>query len=245
MLEAVDLNAVLAQRDYERMLPGWQSRLSDLQNQCRRADIPVIILFEAWNTGGKASTISALASALDPRGFTLHSIHAPQATELHYPWLRRYWLKTPAYGEMAIFDRSWYRHVLVERVNKLTPHRAWRRAYRDIVDFEQMLVEDGLVLLKFFLHISRKEQKRRYKLLARNPERAWRFEPDSWGDYRKYDDYIPAVEEMLARTHTEWGKWYVVPSTSRWYAHQQVFETTIKQLELALKLSGNSGSADA
>jgi polyphosphate kinase 2 (PPK2 family) len=172
-----------------------------------------------------------LTARLDPRGFKLYPIQAPRTYELNHPWLWRFWLKTPNRGEMAIFDRSWYGRVVVERVEDFTPEEEWRKAYRDITDFERMLVDDGAAIIKFWLHISKQEQKRRFKLLEKDPLKAWHVTAEDWEHHRKYDEYLMAVEEMLERTETEWAPWTIVEATSRWYARAKVFDTIISALE--------------
>ena len=138
--------------------PDLQTRLYDLEKACWDNGVPTIIVFEGWDASGKGTTISALTQRLDPRGFKLYPITAPRTYEQQRPWLWRFWLKVPNRGEMVIFDHSWYGRVLEERVEGTIPEKAWRQAYRDITEFERMLADDGTVILKFFLHISKKEQ---------------------------------------------------------------------------------------
>jgi polyphosphate kinase 2 (PPK2 family) len=154
------------------------------------------------------------------------------------PWLWRFWLKIPNYGEIAIYDRSWYGRVLVERVEELTPEDKWRRAYRDIVNFERTLAVDGYVIVKFFLHISKKEQRRRFKKLEKDPLKRWHVQPEDWEHHKKYDQYVLAIEEMLERTDTEWGRWTIIEATDKRWARIKVFETIINRMEEALEKKG-------
>ena len=234
MLDKVDLSKNLPKKEYKERLPLLRARLSNLQKACWDAHIPSVIVFEGWDAAGKGTAINLLTQRIDPRGFKLYAIQAPRTFELHMPWLWRFWLKLPNYGEMAIFDRSWYGRVLVERVEGLTPEREWRRAYRDIADFERTLADDGYVLVKFFMHISKKEQKRRFKKLEKDPLEAWHVQPEDWEHHRKYDEYVAAIEEMLERTETEWGPWTIVEATDRYWARTKIFETIIGSLEGAL-----------
>ena len=133
-----------------------------------------VIVFEGWDASGKGTTIAALTQRLDPRGFKLYPITAPRTYEQQRPWLWRFWLKVPNRGEMLIFDHSWYGRVLEERVERTIPQTAWRQAYRDIVEFERTLADDGAIILKFFLHISKKEQKQALSGDRSNPLEAWR-----------------------------------------------------------------------
>jgi polyphosphate kinase 2 (PPK2 family) len=238
MLEKVDLSLKLPKEEYKRMMPWLQRRLYDLEKACWDAKIPSVIVFEGWDAAGKGTSINKLTSRLDPRGFKLYAIQAPRTYETHLPWLWRFWLKIPNYGEMAIFDRSWYGRVLVERVEELTPVRQWRKGYRDIVDFERNLADDGYVIVKFYLHISKKEQKRRFKKLEKDPLKSWHVQPEDWEHHRKYNKYVVAIEEMLERTDTEWGPWTIVEATDRRWARVKIFQTIIQHLEEALKDRG-------
>lgn len=238
MLEKIDLSRKLSKAEYKTLIPYLQRRLYDLEKACWDANMPSIIVFEGWDAAGKGTSINLLTSRLDPRGFKLYPIQAPRTFEMHLPWLWRFWLKLPNYGEMAIFDRSWYGRVLVEREEGLTPVRAWRKGYRDIVDFERTLADDGYVIIKFFLHISKKEQKRRFKMLEKDPLKSWHVQPEDWEHHRKYNKYVVAIEEMLERTDTEWGPWTIVEATNKRWARVKIFETIIMRLEEALKDRG-------
>lgn len=235
MLEQVDLTRKIAKPVYRAWMPVLRDQLYHLQKAAWDARIPVVILFEGWDAAGKGTTIQALTRRLDPRGFKLYPIRAARTYEKKHPWLWRFWLKTPAYGEWAIFDRSWYGRVLVERVENLTPKRLWQQAYDDIVDFERTLADDGALIFKFFLHISKKEQKRRFKKLLGDPTTAWRVAPEDWEHHRKYKKYARATEEMLARTETEWGPWTLVPATNRRYTRLAVFTTILQRLATHLQ----------
>jgi polyphosphate kinase 2 (PPK2 family) len=238
MLEKVDLKKKLSKKEYKARLPLLRDRLYDLQKACWDAGIPTVVVFEGWDAAGKGTSIKALTRRLDPRGFKLYPIQAPRTYEMHMPWLWRFWLKLPNYGEMAIFDRSWYGRVLVERVEGLTSDAEWRKAYRDIANFERTIADDGYVLIKFWLHISKAEQKRRFKKLESDLLTVWHVQPEDWEHHRKYDEYLLAVEEMLERTETEWGPWTIVEATDRRWAWVKIFETIIYRLEEALEQRG-------
>jgi len=235
VLEKVDLSQRLSKREYNDQLPRLRNRLYDLQKACWDAEIPSIILFEGWDAAGKGTSINMLTQRLDPRGFKLHATREARTYEKRMPWLWRFWLKLPNYGQMAIFDRSWYGRVLVERVEKLTPEVEWRKAYQDIADFERTLADDGYALVKFFLHISKQEQRRRFKKLEQDPLESWRVQPEDWDHHKKYDEYVVAIEEMLERTDTEWGRWTIVEATNRRWARIKILETIGQRLEGALQ----------
>ena len=238
MLEKIDLTRRLSKQDYKVLLPRLQRRLYDLEKACWDAKISSIILFEGWDASGKGTSINLLTSRLDPRGFKLYPIQAPRTFEMHLPWLWRFWLKLPNYGEMAIFDRSWYGRVLVERMEGLTPEEEWRKGYRDIVDFEHTLADDGYVIVKFWLHISKEEQRQRFSVLEKDSLESWHVQPEDWEHHRRYDEYLVAVEEMLERTDTEWGPWTIVEATNRRWCRVRIFQTIIGRLEEALKERG-------
>jgi AMP-polyphosphate phosphotransferase len=234
MLENINLEKKLTRDEYKRVLPGLQKRLYDLEKACWDNGLSTIIVFEGWDASGKGTTITALTQRLDPRGFRLHSIQPPRTYEQQRPWLWRFWLKVPNRGEMLIFDHSWYRRVLDERVEDIIPVQAWRQAYRDIIDFERMLADDGINILKFFFHISKKEQKKRFRAIEADPLEAWRVTAADWSRHKKYNQYVVAVEDMLEQTEAEYAPWTIVEATSGAYARRKVFETIISSIESRL-----------
>jgi len=234
MLEKVNLKLKLAKKDYEKALPDLQRRLYDLEKACWDSRIASLILFEGWDASGKGSAISALTSRLDPRGFKLHSIQPPRTFESKRPWMWRFWLRTPNYGEMAIFDRSWYRRVLDDRVDGEVSAAQLEEAFRDINEFERGLADDGVAIVKFWLHISRKEQRERFEAIAKDPLESWRVTKEDWARHNKYKKYLEAAEEMLERTETESGPWTIVEATSRWFARRKIFDAIIGTLERRL-----------
>jgi AMP-polyphosphate phosphotransferase len=234
MLDNINLDKKLSREDYKKVLPVLQERLYDLEKACWDNGDPTIIVFEGWDAAGKGKAIAALTERLDPRGFRLHPIVAPRTYEQQYPWLWRFWLKTPNRGEMLIFDHSWYGRVLEQRVEQTIPEKVWRQAYHDIIDFERMLADDGATILKLFLHISKKEQKKRFKAIEADPLEVWRVTPEDWARHKRYDDYLDATEEMLEQTDTEYAPWVIVEATSGSYARKKIFETIIAALEKRL-----------
>jgi polyphosphate kinase 2 (PPK2 family) len=234
MLENINLKRKLSREEYKKALPALQRRLYELEKTCWDLGVPSVIVFEGWDAAGKGTTISTLTQRLDPRGFKLHPIVPPRTYEQQRPWLWRFWLKTPNRGEMVIFDHSWYGRVMEERVEGTTPEQLWREAYRDIVEFERMLADDGAVIIKFFLHISKKEQKQRFEAIEKDPLEAWRVTEADWARHKKYGQYLAAVEEMLEQTESEYAPWIIVEATSKWFARQKVFETIIAGMQKAL-----------
>ncbi len=234
MLEKVNLKLKLSREEYEKTLPDLQRRLYDLEKACWDHKVASILVFEGWDAAGKGTAIAALTARLDPRGFKLHPTQPPRTYEKNYPWLWRFWLRTPNYGEMAIFDTSWYQRVLGERVEKEVKKKEWRKAFRDIVEFERMLADDGVAVVKFWLHISKKEQKKRFRQIAQDPLERWRVTEADWARHGKYKKYLVAAEEMLEMTDSNFAPWTIVEATSRWHARRKVFETVIRALETKL-----------
>ena len=234
MLENINLKRKLSHEEYKRALPGLQQRLYDLEKACWDHGVPTILVFEGWDASGKGTAITALTQRLDPRGFKLYPITIPRTFEQQHPWLWRFWLKVPEHGEIVIFDRSWYLRVLDERVEKTVPESTWRPAFRDIVDFERMLAADGTVILKFFLHISKKEQKERFRAIEKDPLERWRVTDADWDRHRKYNQYLEAAEEMLELTESEFAPWNIIEATSKWFARKRIFETLVAALETRL-----------
>jgi polyphosphate kinase 2 (PPK2 family) len=234
MLENINLKKKLSREEFKRMLPELQARLYDLEKACWDHGVPTLIVFEGWDASGKGTTIAALTQRLDPRGFKLYPTTAPRTYEQQRPWLWRFWLKVPNRGEIVIFDHGWYGRVLEERVEGNIPQKAWRDAYRDIVEFERMLADDGTVFLKFFLHISKKEQKKRFQAIEAEPLEAWRVTEADWARHKKYDEYLSAAEEMLELTESEFAPWTIVEATSKWHARRKVFDTIVGAMEKRL-----------
>lgn len=238
MLEKVDLSRKMTAAEWKAARPMLQQRLYDFERAAFDVGMPAVILFEGWDAAGKGTSIATLTQRLDPRGFKVWPIRAARSEELNRPWLWRFWLKLPNRGQLGIFDRSWYGRVLVERVEGLTPESEWRKAYRDIVDFERTIADDGYLVIKFLLHISKKEQGRRLRRLEKDPLTAWRVEAEDWEHHRKYDQYLVAYEEMLERTESEWGPWTIVEATDRRFTCWKVLSTVVDSLAAGLRARG-------
>ncbi len=234
MLDPVDLSLSLSKQAYKPLVKFQTGRLYELATEAYDARMPVVIVFEGWDAAGKGTTIRLLTGPLDPRGFKVLSTQAPRTHEQQKPWLWRFWMQIPRRGQMAIFDRSWYGRVLVERVEGLTPIPDWIRAYQEINQFERTLAADGTIFVKLWLHISREEQLRRFIVLTQDRETAWQVTAEDWEHHRKYDEYLAAVRDMLASTHTPYAPWEVVPATDPYYRTFHCFRTIIERLELAL-----------
>jgi len=234
MLENVNLKRKLSADEYNRVLPGLQRRIYDLEKACWDNKVSSIVVFEGWDAAGKGTSAATLTQRLDPRGFKLHPIGLPRSFEQSRPWLWRFWLCVPSAGEMAIFDQSWYMRVLQERVEGLVPEKQWRTAYKDIVEFERMLSDNGTAIVKLFLHISRKEQEKRFGKILADPLESWRVTKQDWARHKKYSEYLVAVEEMLELTEAFEAPWNIIEATSRRWAIAQILKTLIVALEQRL-----------
>lgn len=231
MLELVDLAKKLSDEVYQAVFPDLEIRLGQIQRTARAAGIPVILVFEGWDASGKGTVINRLTQALDPRGFKVYPIREATATERRYPWLFRFWNATPAAGQWAIFDHSWYGRVLGERVRHVVDKEAWRQAFEDIESFERQLADSGAVIVKYWLHIGRDEQKRRFRNLEEDKATAWKVGKAEWLQHRHYKRWSRAVEEMLERTSTAQAPWTIVEATQARFARVRVFETLIHAVQ--------------
>jgi len=231
MLESIDLSREISKAEYKQAKDSLEIRLGTLQRRVKELGIPVLIAFEGWDAAGKGTLINELILPLDPRGCEVTHFGPPNEDESLRPFLWRYWQATPATGRVAVFDRSWYRHVLGERVNGDRTGEDLVRAYADIRAFEEQLADGGTVLIKFFLHISKDTQAKRFKKLRKNPATAWRVQKDDLKRHRHYEEYLAAADEMIAQTDEDHAPWTVVESTDHRFATLKMFNRVIAAVE--------------
>ena len=230
MLEKVDLTKKMSKDEYKAKMPQLEVRLGQLQRQCKELKIPVIIVFEGFGASGKGVQIGRLIQSMDPRGFEVHPIKNETEEERMHPFMWRFWTKTPARGRIAIYDGSWYRRVLIDRFEKRTKNKDLPAAFHSINSFEQQLAEDGNLIIKLFLDIDKKEQKKRFDKLAKNKETAWRV---SQGDRERnahYDEYAAMMEDMLFKTDTDYAPWTIIEAMDRRFATLKIYTTVIKAM---------------
>jgi polyphosphate kinase 2 (PPK2 family) len=225
LLDSLDLAQSLTTEEYEEQLKTLQLDLVLAQRRLAERGVAVVIVFEGMDAAGKGGAIKRLTTRLDPRGYEVIPIGPPTEDELRHHYLWRFWSKLPAYGRLTIFDRSWYGRVLVERIEGITPKARWQQAYAEINEFERMLVDDEYCVLKFWLHISAKEQLRRFKAREADPYRRWKMTKEDWRNRDKWDAYVGAAEEMLERTSTPQVPWTVVPAENKPFARIMVLRT--------------------
>jgi AMP-polyphosphate phosphotransferase len=231
MLEQVVLDQKLGSEEYRNAIDALREKLSRLQRQARDGKIGVIVVFEGWDAAGKGTLINQVMQYLDPRGFNVHSIKAPTQEELFRPFLWRFWSRTPEKGRLAIFDRSWYGRVIGDRVDNLLGRKIWQRSYEEIRTFERQLTADGFVLAKFFLHISKGEQRKRFRKLESHPSLAWRVTREDWKRHEQYEEYMTAIEGALAETNTDFAPWTIVEAENRKFATVKVFQTLANAIQ--------------
>jgi polyphosphate kinase 2 (PPK2 family) len=242
-LRDADLGLKLGKRESEQRVLHAQRRLLALRLQLGgliggELGPPVCALFEGWDASGKGGAIRRLVSPLDPRHVRVSEFAAPSADERRHHFLHRFSAALPGWGGMAVLDRSWYGRVLVERVEGFATEEEWRRAYPQIVGFETALATEGMVLIKFWLHVSEDEQLRRFRARERDPLKRWKLTGEDWRNLSKRADYEEAVEEMLETTDTPRARWHVVPAESKQYARVNVLELMIATIEDALRTLG-------
>ena len=237
MLEKIDLSKKVDKKTYRRVMDEAEEKLGLLQRECKDAVIPVILVFEGMGAAGKGVQINRLIQALDPRGFDVYACDRPTEDEQMRPFLWRYWTKTPAKGRIAVFDRSWYRSVQVDRFDGLTPEDKLGDAYQDILSFEKQLCDDGTVIMKFFLYIDKDEQKKRFKKLEGSKETSWRVTDEDWNRNKDFGRYLKMNEEMLEKTDTDYAPWVIIEAVDKDYAALKIASTVMDRLEYELEHS--------
>lgn len=243
-LDEADLSLKLSKKEYAQRLEAGQDRLEALRLQLggligeKRLGPPVCILFEGWDASGKGGAIQRLTAEMDHRHVRVTSFSAPNDDEKRHHYLWRFQRALPGWGGFAVLDRSWYGRVLVERVEGLASEEEWRRAYEEIDEFERFLADQGTILIKFWLHISDKEQLRRFRRREGKPLKRWKLTGEDWRNREKRDAYLEAIEEMLERTDTDYAPWDVVPAEQKKYARIHVVETTIERIEQGMRDRG-------
>jgi polyphosphate kinase 2 (PPK2 family) len=213
---------VSSKRVYERRLEELQRRMLLIQQGLFHSGQRAIIAVEGFDAAGKGGVIRRLTEAVDPRGVKVVPIGPPSADEQGRHWLYRFWRELPLPGTVTVFDRTWYGRVLVERVDRLARKAEWKRAYREINEFERMLVDDGIDLVKVFLGISKAEQLRRFEERLRDSYKQWKLRESDVRARKEWDDYVESVDDALARTDTPRARWHLVAAEHKWYARLQV-----------------------
>ena len=234
-LKEVELEGkTIEEEEYEKELKKLQEKLGELHNRLYRKRVPVIITYEGWDAAGKGGNIKRIAGALDPRGYEVHPIASPEPHEKarHYLW--RFWTRLPKDGHIAIFDRTWYGRVMVERLEGFCSENDWKRAYNEMNEFEKELHDWGAVIIKFWVQIDKDTQLERFNDRQNNPEKRWKITDEDWRNREKWDQYEEAVDEMLKKTSTTFAPWHILESVDKKYARIKALKIVIEELEKAL-----------
>lgn len=239
ILNSVSTNAKLSSDRYKRSLRKYQGRLQDLAWKARKQKVSCVAVFEGWDAAGKGSAIRRITEAVDPRLYRLVQFAAPTDEERAQHYLWRFWRQLAPAGRATLFDRSWYGRVLVERVEGFARRDEWQRAYAEINRFESQLAEHGMVVMKFWIHISKDEQLARFKLREQTPHKQHKITEEDWRNRERWGDYELAVHDMVTHTSTSHAPWTLVAGNDKHYARVQILKTYCKRLEEALDSSSN------
>ncbi len=233
-LDDLDQSRSLEQDDYKKQLKQHQLQLLNMQLRLREKKNSVVLVFEGPDAAGKGGAIKRVVERLDPRLVRVYSIVKPTPEEYQHHYLWRFWNKLPPWGNLVVYDRSWYGRVLVERVEGFCTEAEWKRAYREINEFERLLTDDGTILVKIYLHISKDEQLERFKRREADPYKHWKISDEDWRNRRHWDDHNRAAEEMFERTSTPEAPWTVIPGNYKWYARVKTLKTICDRVQAAL-----------
>jgi len=233
-LDDLDQSKSLEQDEYKKQMKQLQLQLLSMQLRLRERKNPVILVMEGPDAAGKGGAIKRVVERLDPRLVRVYSIVKPTPGEFRHHYMWRFWTKLPAHGELAIFDRSWYGRVLVERVEGFCSEAEWKRAFCEINGFERMLADDGTILIKLYLHISKDEQLGRFKRREADPYKHWKISDEDWRNRRHWEEHNEAAEEMFEKTSTPEAPWTVVPANFKWYARVKTLKTVCDRISKAL-----------
>lgn len=235
-LQALPLDQDLSEKDYDNLREKWLGRLNRAVRAALTAGRPIVLVFEGWDAAGKGGAIRRLTSAIDPRDYSVIPVAKPTPEEKHAHYLWRFWRDLPRNGRMAIFDRSWYGRVLVERVEGFCRTDEWRRAFAEINGFERELTQHGVIILKYWLHISHEEQLRRFREREATPHKQHKLNEEDWRNRRKRTAYEVAVGDMLALTDPPTAPWHLVPADNKRYARLEVLRSASRRIEAVLEL---------
>ena len=232
MLGTIDLSKSLTREEYVRKLIRYQLQLRELAYQLYVQKRTLVVVYEGWDAGGKGGNIKRVTEKLDPRGYEVFSIAAPKGDDATHHYLWRFWrrFKPPDEKQVLIFDRSWYGRVMVERVEGFCTEEEWKRAYREINEFERQLADFGMILAKFWIHISADEQLRRFEARQGTPYKAWKLTEEDWRNRAKWAPYEEAVNDMLLRTSTATAPWTIVEGNDKWFARIKTLRTLVEVL---------------
>ncbi|MCR4654780.1 MAG: polyphosphate:AMP phosphotransferase [Lachnospiraceae bacterium] len=235
LLKDIPLNKTISDEEYDKELKELQEKLSELHNRLYRMKVPVVICYEGWDAAGKGGNIKRITGALDPRGYEVIPIASPEPHEKARHFLWRFYTRLPKDGHIAIFDRTWYGRVMVERLEGFCSENDWKRAYNEMNEFEKELKDWGAVIIKFWVQIDKETQLKRFTDRQNTPEKQWKITDEDWRNREKWDAYEEAVNEMLEKTSTEFAPWHILESNDKKYARIKALRIVAGELEKRLK----------
>jgi len=235
VLDVMDMTLSLSKKEYKQELQTYQAKLNQLQRKALKNKLSTILVFEGPDAAGKGGAIRRVTAALDARHVQVLPIAAPTDEEQAHHYLWRFWRHLSRAGRMTIFDRSWYGRVLVERIEGFASEEEWRRAYAEINEFEEMLTDNGILLMKFWVHITKEEQLDRFKQRELIPHKQWKLTDEDWRNREKWDDYEQAINDIIERTSTRIAPWTLIEGNDKLHARIKVIKTLCDRMEEALK----------
>jgi polyphosphate kinase 2 (PPK2 family) len=234
VLSSLDMSLQLSKSDYKRQLKECQARLNQLHRKALKKKISTILLFEGPDAAGKGGAIRRVTRALDARHYQVIPVAAPTDEERAHHYLWRFWRQLTRAGRITIFDRSWYGRVLVERVEGFATEDEWKRAFAEINEFEEQLTDHGILLLKFWEHITKDEQLARFRAREETPHKRWKLTEEDWRNREKWDDYEQAVNDIVEHTSTHTAPWVLIEGNDKRFARIKVINTFCDRLEAML-----------
>jgi len=246
MLETIDLTKTISHEEYVESLLRSQLELRSMGFQLYQQKRSLVIVFEGWDAGGKGGNIKRITERLDPRGYEVFPIAAPAGEDHTHHYLWRFWrrLKAPDEKQILIFDRSWYGRVLAERIEGFCKEEDWKRAYREINEFERELTDSGMILAKFWIHISKDEQLRRFEERQNDPYKSWKLTEEDWRNREKWGLYLTAVEDMLLKTSTLNAPWTVVEGNDKYFGRVKTIRTLVETVSKELQIESKDISPE-
>ena len=244
ILNEIDMSKDVSDQDYSLRLKDLQQKMREVQYALYTERIPMILVFEGWDAAGKGGSIQRIIAKLDPTNYTVNTTSAPNSIEFNHHYLWRFAKELPKTGHIAIWDRSWYGRVMVERVEGFATNQEWSRAYYEINDFEKLMTNYGAIVLKFFVNIDKDTQLARFTARQKNPAKSWKITDEDWRNRDKWDKYTEAIHDMVEKTSTKAAPWIMVEGNSKKYARLKILQTIIAEADKRLKLINYSGTGE-